>query len=85
MHFAVRSGSKTFDFKLDDCMCVDGEWMIGNGVFLMRRGARAPDGVSRPETVPIVPDPSAEAASEAAEAAAPVAVPEIERPRNPGR
>jgi len=80
VHFVVRSGGETFDFKLDDCMCVDGDWMIGSGVFLIRRRTRAPDRDSRPKAVPVEPESVDES-----EAAAPVAVPEIELPKDSGR
>jgi hypothetical protein len=55
IHFFVRSGDKTFDFELDGCICLDGAWMVGNRVRLVRPRDGARDDLP-PAATRAVPD-----------------------------
>ncbi|MCP5070608.1 MAG: hypothetical protein GY946_28935 [bacterium] len=86
IRFVVRSNGKTFEFELDNCTCMDGSWLIGSGVFLVRGRRAAPDPVTRlvPTRAVSEPAPASEAADPAEDVVAPP-VDEAAEPRAPGR
>ena len=97
VRFFVKSGGKTFEFELDGCLCLDGAWMVGNRVRMVRpydrsldrEPPRATTAAPDEALAPAKPEPELTAAPDAVDSAVSEAAepmpPRVDVPPKPRR